>query len=268
MRLILLKNPCSVGTWSAQYIADKINTFHPTAKRPFVLGLPTGETPLPTYKALIALYQANKVSCKHVVTFNMDEYVGLSKNHPQSYCTFMYQHFFNHINIQKKNIHLLNGNALDVDIECQRYEDLIKSYGQINLFVGGVGNDGHIAFNEPGSSLNSRTRITSLTEETRVANSRFFDKDVNQVPKYALTVGIATLMDAQELMILATGSNKANAVQNAVEGAVNHLWTVSCIQMHQKALLICDEPAILELKVRTLKYFRQLELDSLEIFSP
>ncbi|SQI32795.1 Glucosamine-6-phosphate deaminase [Providencia alcalifaciens] len=159
MRLIPLNNAHDVGVWSAQYIADKINAFNPTAERPFVLGLPTGGTPLATYKELIALYKAGKVSFKHVVTFNMDEYIGIPKDHPQSYYTFMHQNFFNHIDIQADNINLLNGNAPDVDAECQRYEDKIKSYGQINLFMGGVGNDGHIAFNEPGSSLNSRTRI-------------------------------------------------------------------------------------------------------------
>lgn len=267
MRLLPLKNAAAVGTWSAQYIADKINEFKPTADRPFVLGLPTGSTPLETYKALIKLYQAGKVSFKHVVTFNMDEYVGIPANHPQSYHTFMYDNFFNHVDTQKENINLLNGNAPDVDAECQRYEDKIKSYGKINLFMGGVGNDGHIAFNEPGSSLNSRTRIKTLTPETRVANSRFFNNDVNQVPKYALTVGVATLMDADELMVLATGANKANAVQAAVEGCVNHLWTVTCVQLHPKAIVVCDEPATIELKVKTLKYFSQLESDIIKEFN-
>lgn len=266
MRLLPLKNAHDVGIWSAQYIADKINEFNPTAARPFVLGLPTGGTPLATYKALIALNQAGKVSFKHVVTFNMDEYIGIPEDHPQSYRTFMFDNFFNHIDIQKENINLLNGNATDVDAECQRYEDKIKSYGKVNLFMGGVGNDGHIAFNEPGSSLSSRTRIKTLTPETRIANSRFFDNDVNQVPKFALTVGVATLLDSEELMVLATGANKANAVQAAVEGSVNHLWTVSCVQLHPKALIVCDELATLELKVKTLKYFSQLESDIIEKF--
>ncbi|MEQ5403089.1 glucosamine-6-phosphate deaminase [Providencia rettgeri] len=267
MRLIPLNNAHDVGIWSAQYIADKINAFNPTADRPFVLGLPTGGTPLATYKALIALYNAGKVSFKHVVTFNMDEYIGIPASHPQSYHTFMHDNFFNHIDIQAQNINLLNGNAPDVDAECQRYEDKIKSYGKINLFMGGVGNDGHIAFNEPGSSLNSRTRIKTLTPETRQANSRFFDNDINQVPKFALTVGVATLMDAEELMVLATGANKANAVHAAVEGSINHMWTVSCVQMHPKALVVCDEPATLELKVKTLKYFKQLESEIIEKFN-
>lgn len=267
MRLLPLANANDVGIWSAQYIANKINAFNPTAERPFLLGLPTGGTPLATYQALIKLYNQGQVSFKHVVTFNMDEYIGIPADHPQSYHTFMHENFFNHIDIPEENINLLNGNAADVEAECQRYEDKIRSYGKINLFMGGVGNDGHIAFNEPGSSLSSRTRIKTLTPETRVANSRFFDNDINQVPKYALTVGVATLMDAEELMILATGANKAMAVHAAIEGSVNHMWTISCVQMHPKSIIVCDENATLELKVKTLKYFRQLEADIINQFS-
>lgn len=266
MRFIPLNNEKNVGTWSAQYIADKINAFNPTTDRPFVLGLPTGSTPLLTYNALINLYKMGNVSFKHVVTFNMDEYVGISADSPQSYHTFMHENFFNHIDIPKQNINLLNGNASDIEAECKLYEDKITSYGKINLFMGGVGNDGHIAFNEPYSSLNSRTRLKMLTTETRQANSRFFDNDINQVPKFALTVGVATLMDAEELMILATGVNKANAVHAAVEGEINHLWTVSCVQMHPKALIVCDEPATMELKVKTIKYFKEIESEAIAKF--
>lgn len=267
MRLIPLARPQDVGQWSAQYIADKINAFKPTAERPFVLGLPTGGTPLATYKALIVLHQTGVVSFRHVVTFNMDEYIGLPEAHPQSYHSFMHENFFNHIDIQAENINLLNGNAPDTDAECARYEDKIKAYGGVQLFMGGVGNDGHIAFNEPGSSLASRTRVKTLTPETRIANSRFFDNDINKVPKYALTVGVGTLMDAKELLILATGHNKAMAVQQAVEGSVNHMWTITCVQIHPKAIVVCDEPATLELKVKTLKYFCHLESDIITQFS-
>ncbi|OBU07155.1 glucosamine-6-phosphate deaminase [Morganella psychrotolerans] len=267
MRLIPLARPQDVGQWSAQYIADKINAFKPTAERPFVLGLPTGGTPLATYKALIVLHQTGVVSFRHVVTFNMDEYIGLPESHPQSYHSFMHENFFNHIDIPAENINLLNGNAPDTDAECARYEDKIKAYGGVQLFMGGVGNDGHIAFNEPGSSLASRTRVKTLTPETRIANSRFFDNDINKVPKYALTVGVGTLMDAKELLILATGHNKAMAVQQAVEGSVNHMWTITCVQIHPKAIVVCDEPATLELKVKTLKYFCHLESDIITQFS-
>lgn len=130
--------------------------------------------------------------------------------------------------------------------------------------MGGVGNDGHIAFNEPASSLASRTRIKTLTHDTRVANSRFFDNDVNQVPKYALTVGVGTLLDAEEVMILVLGSQKALALQAAVEGCVNHMWTISCLQLHPKAIMVCDEPSTMELKVKTLRYFNELEEENIK----
>ncbi|OOF85782.1 glucosamine-6-phosphate deaminase [Rodentibacter ratti] len=259
MRLIPLQTNEQVSRWSARHIVDRINHFQPTAERPFVLGLPTGSTPLKTYQELIRLHQAGEVSFKHVVTFNMDEYVDLPQDHPESYHSFMYKNFFNHIDIQPQNINILNGNTEDHDEECRRYEEKIKSYGKINLFMGGVGNDGHIAFNEPASSLNSRTRIKTLTQDTLIANSRFFDNDVNKVPKYALTIGVATLLDAEEVMILATGHQKALAVQAAVEGAVNHMWTVSALQLHRHFILVCDEPAQQELKVKTVKYFNELE---------
>ncbi|MEG2114991.1 MAG: glucosamine-6-phosphate deaminase, partial [Hafnia sp.] len=152
MRLIPLSNAADVGLWSARHIVNRINAFKPTAERPFVLGLPTGGTPLQTYKRLIELHKAGEVSFKNVVTFNMDEYIGLPEEHPESYHSFMYNNFFNHVDIPRENINLLNGNAPDVDTECRRYEEKIKSYGKINLFMGGVGNDGHIAFNEPASS--------------------------------------------------------------------------------------------------------------------
>ncbi|USD64931.1 glucosamine-6-phosphate deaminase [Vibrio sp. SCSIO 43136] len=264
MRLIPLSNAVQVGKWAARHIVDRINAFNPTADRPFVLGLPTGGTPLQTYKELIALHKAGEVSFKHVVTFNMDEYVGIDPNHPESYRSFMYNNFFNHIDIQDENINLLNGQAEDVDVECAAYEEKIKSYGKINLFMGGVGIDGHIAFNEPGSSLTSRTRIKTLTEDTRIANSRFFDGDMNQVPKYALTIGVATLLDAEEVMVLTVGHNKALALQMAVEGSVNHMWTVTALQMHNKAIIVADEAAQQELKVKTVKYFNELEAENIK----
>ncbi|MDA6077067.1 glucosamine-6-phosphate deaminase [Edwardsiella anguillarum] len=264
MRLIPLHNATDVGLWSARHIVKRINAFKPTAERPFVLGLPTGSTPLQTYKRLIELYQAGEVSFRHVVTFNMDEYVGLAESHPESYHSFMYNNFFNHIDIQKENINLLNGNAPDVDAECRRYEEKIRAYGKINLFMGGVGNDGHIAFNEPASSLASRTRIKTLTEDTRIANSRFFNGDISLVPKYALTVGVGTLLDAEEVMIPVTGHAKSLALQAAVEGSVNHMWTISALQLHPKSVVVCDQPATMELKVKTVNYFRELEAENMK----
>ncbi|AJR08482.1 glucosamine-6-phosphate deaminase [Photobacterium gaetbulicola] len=264
MRLIPLQNCSQVGKWAARHIAQRINDYQPTAERPFVLGLPTGGTPLATYSELIKMHHDGDVSFKHVVTFNMDEYVGITADHPQSYRTFMFENFFNHIDIPLENINLLDGNTGDNDAECQRYEAKIKSYGKINLFMGGVGNDGHIAFNEPASSLASRTRVKTLTEDTRIANSRFFDSDINQVPKSALTIGVGTLLDAEEILLLITGHNKALALEAAVEGSVNHLWTVSALQLHPKTVIACDAPATQELKVKTLRYFTELEAESIK----
>lgn len=263
MRLIPLTTAEQVGKWAARHIVNRINAFKPTADRPFVLGLPTGGTPMTTYKALVEMHKAGQVSFKHVVTFNMDEYVGLPKEHPESYYSFMHRNFFDHVDIPAENINLLNGNAPDIDAECRQYEE--KSVLTENSSVyGRVGNDGHIAFNEPASSLASRTRIKTLTHDTRVANSRFFDNDVNQVPKYALTVGVGTLLDAEEVMILVLGSQKALALQAAVEGCVNHMWTISCLQLHPKAIMVCDEPSTMELKVKTLRYFNELEAENIK----
>lgn len=264
MRLIPLNDTAQVGKWAARHIVQRINAFKPTVKRPFVLGLPTGGTPLEAYNHLIALHKEGKVSFKHVVTFNMDEYVGLPQEHPESYRTFMYRNFFDHVDIPRENINLLDGNAADIDAECRQYEEKIKSYGKINLFMGGVGIDGHIAFNEPASSLASRTRIKTLAEDTLIANSRFFGGDVSLVPKYALTVGVGTLLDAEEVMILVTGHAKAQALEAAVEGNVNHMWTISCLQLHAKAVVVCDEPSTMELRVKTVKYFRELEAESVK----
>jgi len=266
MRLVPLQNASDVGRWSAHYIANQINAFSPTAERPFVLGLSTGSTPLATYQHLITICKAGKVSFKYVITFNMDEYVAIAPSHPQSYHHFMHQQFFEHIDIQSQNINLLNGLAEDLTAECLRYENKIKSVGKIHLFLGGIGIDGHIAFNEPGSSLASRTRIKTLTLDTRIANSRFFDNDIDKVPKHALTVGVATLLDAMEVLILATGHNKALALQAAMEGSVTQQWTVSALQMHEKAIIVCDSAATMELKVKTLKYFTEIEAQAIQSF--
>ncbi|MDA7745776.1 glucosamine-6-phosphate deaminase [Psychromonas sp.] len=260
MRLIPLKNALDVARWSACYTARKINAFSPTADKPFVLGLPTGSTPLATYQELVALYKLGEVSFEHVVTFNMDEYVGIEPANSASYHHFMYEHFFNHVNIQPKNINLLNGLAEDLQAECQRYEHKIKQVGTIHLFIGGVGVDGHIAFNEPGSSLASRTRIKKLTSETRNINARFFHNDINIVPKFALTIGVATLLDAAEILILVTGRHKALALQAAVEGSITQQWTISALQLHPKAVIVCDPESTMELKVKTLKYFTEIAI--------
>jgi glucosamine-6-phosphate deaminase len=259
MRLIIQPDTSGISTWTANYIVTRINNFAPTIERPFVLGLPTGSTPLGTYAKLIELYKAGQVSFKHVITFNMDEYVGIPKNHPQSYYTFMWDNFFSHVDILPQNVNILNGNAADLEAECSAYEEKIKTLGGIHLFLGGIGADGHIAFNEPGSSLHSRTRLKTLTQDTIIANSRFFNNDVNLVPKLALTVGVGTVMDAHEVLIVVNGHNKAQAVQQAVEGSVNHMWTITALQLHPKGIIVCDESSTSELKVGTYRYFKEIE---------
>jgi glucosamine-6-phosphate deaminase len=231
---------------------ERIVAFKPTIDKPFVLGLPTGSSPLLIYKALVEAYRSKRVSFRHVVTFNMDEYVGLPREHPESYHSFMHTNFINHVDLQAQNVYILNGNASDLFEECADYEAKIRAHGGIDLFLGGVGSDGHIAFNEPGSSLTSRTRIKSLAYETRLANARFFNNDLDAVPSMALTVGVQTVMDAREVVIIATGASKALAVQQAVEGALSHLCTLSCLQLHPCSMVVVDEDATLEMKVKTV----------------
>ena len=259
MRLIIQPDYENVSEWAARYVASRINAFNPTADRPFVLGCPTGSSPLGMYKKLIELNRAGKVSFEHVVTFNMDEYCGLPEEHPESYHSFMWNNFFSHINIKPENVNILNGNAADLEAECAQYEARIAAAGGIELFMGGVGPDGHIAFNEPGSSLTSLTRQKTLTRDTIIANSRFFDGDVNKVPKTALTVGVGTVMAARSVMILVNGHNKARALQQAVEGGVSQMCTLSALQMHRRAIIVADDAATDELKVGTYRYFKDIE---------
>jgi glucosamine-6-phosphate isomerase len=259
MRVIIKEDYATCAEWAANHIAYRINSCAPTADRPFVLGLPTGSTPLGVYKELIRLHKAGKVSFKNVVTFNMDEYLGLDENHPQSFHRFMMDNFFSHIDINLANVNFLDGMTDDPERECRQYEEKISAYGRIHLFLGGVGADGHIAFNEPGSSLTSRTRLKTLTQDTIIMNSRFFGGDPEQVPTKTLTVGVGTITDAEEVMILASGYTKARALHHAIEEGVNHMWTISVLQMHPKAIIVCDEDATDELRVGTVRYFKDIE---------
>jgi glucosamine-6-phosphate deaminase len=262
MRLIIQPDYPSISKWTANYIAQKINEHK--ASKPFVLGLPTGSSPLGTYKELIALHKSGDLSLQNVVTFNMDEYIGIAKDHPESYHSFMWHNFFSHVDIPAENVNILNGNAPDPKAECIRYEQKISDFGGIDLFLGGIGPDGHIAFNEPGSSLQSRTRVKTLTFDTVLANSRFFDNDTAKVPSTAMTVGVGTVMDAKEVVIVVNGHNKARALRHAVEESVNHLWTISALQLHPNGIIVCDEAATYELKVGTYKYFKEIEKENLE----
>ncbi|KIH91083.1 glucosamine-6-phosphate deaminase [Sporothrix brasiliensis 5110] len=261
MRLLVRPDPEAASRYVADYIVDRINAFAPSAERPFVLGLPTGSSPLLIYRFLVAAYAAGRVSFRHVVTFNMDEYVALPRDHPQSYHSFMFAHLFRHIDIPADHVRILDGNPPGGDYagECARYEAAIRAVGGIELFLGGVGSDGHLAFNEPGSSLASRTRIKSLAPETRRANARFFGADAAAVPQMALTVGVATVLDAREVVVIATGARKALAVQQAVEGGVSHMCTLSSLQLHPRSLVVVDDEATVECKVKTINYFRGVE---------
>ena len=262
MRLIIEPDYNQLSKWAANYVIERINAAKNQAK-PFVLGLPTGSSPEGMYAELVKAYKEGRVSFKNVITFNMDEYVGLPESHPQSYHSFMAEHLFNHIDCPKENIHILNGNAEDLQAECQHYEDMIREAGGIDLFLGGIGPAGHIAFNEPGSSLRSRTRIKTLTSDTRIANSRFFDNDPEKVPAHALTVGVGTVMDAKEVLILVNGHNKAEALHAAVEGGITQKWTISALQMHEHGTIVCDESATDKLTVETYKYFKDIEKENL-----
>ena len=238
MRVIIESDYQKMSQWAAEHVIRRINEAQPTKEKPFVLGLPTGSSPEGMYACLV---KANK----------------------EGYHSFMARNLFDHIDCPKESIHILNGNAKDLAAECAHYEEMIKEAGGIDLFLGGIGPDGHIAFNEPYSSLTSRTRVKTLTTDTIIANSRFFDNDVNKVPKLALTVGVGTVMDAKEVMILVNGHHKARALKAAVEGAVTHEWTISALQMHPHGIIVADEPATDELKVSTYKYFKDIEKDNL-----
>ncbi len=259
MRLIIKKDYDECAKWTADYIAGKIYKASPTEDKPFVLGLPTGSTPLGVYKRLIELNQKELISFKNVITFNMDEYSNLDENHPQSYHYFMHENFFSKIDIKKENIHILDGTAKAPQEECLKYEAAIKQAGGIDLFLGGCGCDGHIAFNEPGSSLTSRTRMKTLTEDTLIANARFFGGDYSKVPKTALTVGIGTITDSKEVLIMMTGLSKADALQHAVEESVSQMWPVTILQMHKNTILIADDACTDKLRVGTVKYFNGIE---------
>merc|ERR1712216_553976 len=327
MRLIIREEKLDVSVWAARYVKHRINTFNggegPTAEKPFVLGLPTGSTPLGMYKELVKMHKAKpkegqkKLSSKHVITFNMDEYVfphdltPCAKN-PNSYHYYMWENFFQHIDIQPQNVNILDGDTTPDKLaeECQKFEEKIRNTapdgnGKIELFIGGIGPDGHVAFNEPGSSLVSRTRVKTLAEETVLANQQHFkavawdanatdelSKNVegtkrmrkngkgealtlkgsfvpdakkqgalqkDMVPQMALTVGVGTVMDANEVMILVTGQPKANALAKCIEEGVSHQWTVSMIQLHRRSCIVCDKAATAEMRVRTVDYYRGLE---------
>ena len=214
-----------------------------------VLGLATGSTPLLLYRKLIEM----DLDWSLVTTFNLDEYIGLPREHPQSYHSFMWENLFQHINIAEDRIHIPDGNAKDIPGFCSEYERRIKAAGGIDLQVLGIGTDGHIGFNEPTSSLASRTRIKTLTEQTCRDNARFFGSE-EAVPKHVITMGIGTIMEARQNLLLAFGTNKSNAIAEAVEGPITSINPASILQMHPLVKVCLDEPAASKLK--RADYFR------------
>jgi glucosamine-6-phosphate deaminase len=237
MLLRITKDYDEMSELAAQIVADRLR------KNPaLVLGLATGGTPLGTYRALIRMHQKDGLDFSRVTTFNLDEYIGLPAQHPQSYHHFMDQHLFQHLNLDRRFTFIPDGQASDVEAHCDWYEAQIGEAGGIDIQILGIGRNGHLAFNEPGSSLGSRTRIKPLTDETRRDNARFF-ASLEEVPTHAITMGIGTIMEARELILLASGANKADAVKAAVEGPITAIVPASIMQMHRRAYVIVDQPA-------------------------
>ena len=257
MRIIIKKDYADMSDWVSTYLKCKIQDSQ-LSGRQYVMGLPTGSTPIGVYNNLVNYHKEGELSFSNITTFNMDEYVNLPKDHNQSYNYFMHKNLFNHIDIDKQKVNLLDGMAEDLNNECLNYERKIKDVGGIDLFLGGIGADGHIAFNEPGSSLSSRTRIKTLCSETIRDNSRFFENIID-VPTTALTVGVGTVMDAKEVVIMISGVNKAMALYKCIEDGINHMWTVSIFQNHPNVVIVCDDAATSELKVKTVNYFKELQ---------
>ncbi|MCK5805601.1 MAG: glucosamine-6-phosphate deaminase, partial [Lentisphaeria bacterium] len=237
MNVIILPDAHAVTQYAYEFVKGRMQTKHYK-----VLGLPTGGTPLRLYKALVEGHAQGEIDFSDVHTFNLDEYIGLAPDHPQSYEYFMRVNLFDHVNIKDENIHFLNGLPDDVEAECARYERAITELGGIKLQILGIGRDGHIGFNEPSSSLASRTRDKTLTRETVEDNACYFGED-EEVPRWALTMGVGTIMDAQEILLLATGRPKACAVKAMVEGPLTAMCTASALQMHPRALVVLDEEA-------------------------
>ena len=207
-----------------------------------VLGLATGSTPLGLYNLMVKDHKENGTSYKDILTFNLDEYVGLPITHPESYYAFMHTNLFNHIDIPEVNVHVPSGLGENLDEQCKTYDKMIEE-NPIDIQLLGIGSDGHIAFNEPGTAFDSGTHVTDLAESTIKDNARFFENDMSKVPTQACTQGIGTIIKAKTLLMIATGANKAQAVKNMVEGPIDENCPASILQKHQDAIIICDEAA-------------------------
>lgn len=244
MEVILQPDYERMSKVAAQIVVEVLN-----AKPNAVLGMATGSTPLGLYKELVRLHQKEQIDFSRVTTFNLDEYVGLPVSHPQSYHYFMHENFFKHVNIPPQNINIPSGTTSNYPAFCDWYEQRIADCGGIDLQILGIGSDGHIAFNEPTSSLSSRTRLKTLSEQTIDDNARFFDRR-EDVPVYAITMGVGTILDARKLLLIGSGKAKAKAIAQAVEGPVTSMVTASAIQLHRDAVVIVDREAAADLTMR------------------
>ncbi|MGD2217605.1 MAG: glucosamine-6-phosphate deaminase [Gemmatimonadales bacterium] len=244
MEVIIQKDYEQMSKVAAEIVVEVLN-----AKPNAVLGMATGSTPLGLYQELVRLHKEEQLDFSHVTTFNLDEYVGLAPNHPQSYHYFMHEHFFKHVNVPPQNINIPSGSTSNYPAFCEWYEQLIADCGGIDLQILGIGSDGHMAFNEPTSSLSSRTRLKTLSKQTIDDNARFFENR-KDVPIYAITMGVGTILDARKLILVASGKAKAGAIAQAVEGPVTSMVTASALQLHRDAKVIIDEEAASELEMR------------------
>jgi glucosamine-6-phosphate deaminase len=241
MNVVIQANEAAVTEHAYGVVRDRMNRKHYR-----VLGLPTGSTPLRLYRALVDGFKRGEVDFADVHTFNLDEYLGLPADHPQSYRFFMQTNLFSQVNIKPDNVHFLSGLPTDIENECEAYERAIQELGGLKLQILGIGRDGHIGFNEPTSSLASRTREKTLTRQTIEDNRHFFEKD-EEVPRWALTMGVGTILEAREILLLATGRAKADAVAAMIEGPVTTMCTASALQMHPRVTVVIDEAAAAKL---------------------
>jgi len=244
MEVIIQKDYEQLSKTAANIVVEVLN-----AKPNAVLGMATGSTPLGLYQELVRLFKAEQLDFSHVTTFNLDEYVGLAPNHPQSYHYFMHEHFFKHVNISPENINIPSGSTSNYPAFCAWYEQRIAECGGIDLQILGIGSDGHIAFNEPTSSLSSSTRLKTLSKQTIDDNARFFENR-KDVPIYAITMGVGTILEARKIMLLASGKGKAKAIARTIEGPITSMITASALQLHRDTKVIIDDAAASELEMR------------------
>lgn len=248
MEVIIFSDADAVGRAGARMVANLLRR-----KPDAVLGFATGSTPIPLYRELVRLYQAGEIDFSRATSFNLDEYVGLPPDHPQSYWRFMREHLLDHINLPLERAHIPDGLAENIPEACARYEQMIREAGGIDLQILGIGRDGHIGFNEPSSSLASRTRIKTLTPQTRRDNARFFGSE-DAVPHHVLTMGVGTILDCRSILLLATGDSKAEAVAHAVEGPITAMCPASALQLHPSVRVLVDQAAATRL--RLAPYYR------------